>query len=65
MCLVRSMGLHELRLFRALYDDLHQDSVNETLFGYVYRRYERLCTEDGVKALDFDDVLKLVLDGVE
>lgn len=58
------MSKHELRFFRALYNDLHLNSVHEALFGYVYRDYQHLCSEDEVEALNIDEILKIIHDGI-
>jgi hypothetical protein len=55
--------MHELRFFRALYEDLFQSSLEEVQFGYVFRHYERLCAEDGIEPLEIDEVLRFALDG--
>jgi hypothetical protein len=57
------MSSHELRFFRALYEDLYQSSLEEVQFGFVYRHYERLCSEHRIEPLDIDDVLRFAEDG--
>jgi origin recognition complex subunit 1 len=64
MCLVRSMSKHELVFFRALYNDFNRNGLQDTPFGYVYRHYEQLCCEHELDALDIDEVLQFVQDGV-
>lgn len=59
------MSPHELRFFRAVYNDLFQSSLQESLFGHIYRHYERLCADDDVESLNVDEVMRFVQDGVE
>jgi hypothetical protein len=63
MCLVRSMSSHELRFFRAIYEDLFENSLEEVPFGYVFRHYERLCADQGIESLDIDEILRFAEDG--
>jgi hypothetical protein len=59
------MSSHEFVLFKAVYGVLHQSSLQEALFGTVFRNYEQLCISDGMEALGIDEVLMLVQSGIE